>query len=821
MNYKYLLALICVMALQATTFADDKTLRLEDLNLANFQSGWKQSLPCKSVSGGTLTVAGTKYGSGVGTHAPSNAKILLHGTAKTFQAWVGVDDASNGTIEFMVRLDGELIWQSGRMEKGDPAKEVKLQLQSAEYLDLIVTDGGNGKGSDHANWCDATITYSGKRPEISLMSAWKWITPETELKQARAALIPYPAKAAWQEGTLSLNKLGIVGGFDKAQTAQAALKRWADTQGIPCKSLPSKGNVFLKIGKVEGSDSPEAYALTVSRNGVVIVGNDAAGLFYGVQTLRQLARENSGSFTIPHCRIVDYPAFGIRGFMHDVGRNFISVEELKKQIDMMALYKLNVFHFHPTENEGYRVESKKYPELNKPDAMTRWKGKFYTAEELKDLVAYCQERHMTVLPELDMPGHSAYFDRAFGFGMQTDDGVRVLKELVDEWVEIFPGPWFHLGTDEVGLTRETFVEEMTKYVRAKGKMTISWHHGLHPYDGKTIHQCWNAERANNPIIDSVGYINTDDPIMQVRNYFFRQYCQVAKEDDNNLGGILCYWPDEPVVNEDVEMRIAPVYPAIAAFGERIWQGNPNDWPVLAKEISFHGAPSADSGRHRAYAEFERRLKVHRETFFRPFRPEHFPFVKNADVRWKTIGPFPNHGNADAVFGPEKEHRENYLENGKKYEWGESWGGTISFKHLYGLPETKFQTTHTAYAVTYVHSDSNKEVFAWINFSRKYLAWPQGDNPKQGDWACEGSRIWINGQSVAPPEWEKPGRYKAPVTEESYIYRKPMKVSLNKGWNTVMMKSTNKFSPWSVTFLPIEWDGKGFREVKGLKYSSKK
>ncbi len=649
-------------------------------------------------------------------------------------------------------------------------------------------------------------------------SEWKWITPEADLENAKAALIPYPAKATWQKGALTLDKLVVsVANKKNTQTARAALERFAKAEQIPYSATSKKGNVTLSL---RNGTSKEAYQLSVSETGVTITASDAAGLFYGVQTLRQLVVSKNGTLRIPYCQITDAPAFGIRGFMHDVGRNFISVDALKEQLEIMALYKINIFHFHLTDNPAFRAESKKYPAFSEAKNMSRWEGKFYTTEELKDLVAFCKARHITILPELDMPGHSGYFKKAMGFGMQTDEGVEVLKDLIDEWVEIFDSPWFHLGMDEVKIKKKDFIKEMTLYVRSKGKKVISWHHGAKPLDQETIQQCWNAPRANNPIIDSRGYLNTDDPILQPRNYFFRQYCNVPRGDKNNLGAILCYWPDEPVVNEDVEMRIAAVYPSIAAFGERIWQGNPNPWPITPKAISFHGSPAVDSNAHRAYAEFENRLVAHRETFFRDFRPEHFPFVKSAAVRWSIIGPFPNQGNPNAAFGPEKKLEKSYTVDGKTYEWEDNWGGTVSLKDLYTLPKgKKFTASHTVYALTYVHSDKDQEVHAWINFSRKQLAWSLKHNPAQGDWACEGSRLWINDQTIAPPRWEKPDRYTAPITEESYLYREPQKIALKKGWNKVLFKSTNKFKPWALTFLPLEWDGKGFREVQGLNYST--
>lgn len=792
----------------------EERVDLQDLQIEHITNGWGESARGRSIAGKPLSVGGQAFANGVGTHAPSRTRVLLHGEGLRFQAQVGVDDHATGAVEFQVTVDDKMVWQSGVMKKGDAPKSVDLSLKGAKSMELLVTDGGNGIGSDHANWCNAHFTYRKTAPQLVRFSPWVPLNSPAEMAGARAALIPFPVEVRWKRGDLKLQSLVVATAQpESAQSALAALKRF-NNQGEFKVTAGNKPNLLFKLQSLKSSTHPEAYELNVSAQGIVITANKPAGLFYGVQTLRQLIQPDGSALKVPFCSIVDYPAFGIRGFMHDVGRNFISIEELKKQIDIMAQYKLNVFHFHPTENEGYRVESKRYPKLNTPEAMTRWPGKFYTTAQLKELVAYCRDRHMEILPELDMPGHSAYFDRVFGFGMQSDQGVAVLKELVDEWLEIFDAPWFHLGTDEVQMTRPTFVTEMTEYLRNKGKKTISWHHGLHPYDGKTIHQCWNAGREKNPIIDSVGYVNTDDPVIQARNYFFRQYCHVPKEDERNLGGILCYWPDEPVVNEDVEMRIAAVYPSILAFSERIWKGNRSDWPVMPNEVSYHGAPALGSGRHLAFLDFEQRLLTHRDRYFRKFRPDHFPYVANGIMPWQTIGPFPNGGETEKVFEPEKVLKASYELDGKKYQWQTNWGGTVSLQDVYGKSKEK----QTAYALTWVFSPKAMEVEAWINFSRKYLAWPQPENPKQGHWACAGSRIWVNDSEIKPPIWEKPDRYRAPVTEESCIFREPSKIKLKKGWNKVMMKATNQFEPWTVTFLPIKREGKGFTEVPGLKFS---
>lgn len=674
----------------------------------------------------------------------------------------------------------------------------------------------------------STTSFAQKNRFKPTTDAWQWITPESELQKAKSALIPYPTKVTWGEKSLPLSQLTVsLAASKQTQSARNALERFAKEKQLSYTASDKKGNITLLIkgANTEASEiEKEAYKLSVSDSGIKIIASDSAGLFYGVQTLRQLATEKNGKLTIPYCQIEDAPAFKIRGFMQDVGRNFISVDALKEQLEVMALYKLNIFHFHLTDGPAFRAESKKYPQFSKAKNMSRWEGKYYTTEEMKDLVAFCEDRQITIIPELDMPGHSGYFKKAMGFDMQTDKGIQVLKDLIDEWVSIFPGPWFHLGMDEVKIRKKDFVKVMTEYTRSKDKTVIVWYHGAKPLDKKVVQQSWNAGRPANTMIDSKGYINTDDPILSPRNYFLRQYCYVNKGDDNNLGGILCYWPDQPVQSEDVAMRIGAVYPSIVAFAERIWQGNPNAWAQNGRATSYHGAPAVGSDAHRAYAEFENRLAQQRDNLF-AFRPEHFPFVKNANVEWRTIGPFPNNKESEASFAPEESIKESYTVGGKTYQWKQQWGGTVSLMDIYPIAKPKSKSkvkapTHTAYALTYVYSDKDQDILAWINFSRRKLNSGDRSNPKQGEWPEKGGRLWINDALVAPPVWEKPNRYTAPITEESYIYRKPQTITLKKGWNKVLFKSTNEHSLWTISFLPLKWDGSRFSEIEGLKFSSK-
>ncbi|MBR6714117.1 MAG: beta-N-acetylhexosaminidase, partial [Bacteroidaceae bacterium] len=146
----------------------------------------------------------------------------------------------------------------------------------------------------------------------------------------------------------------------------------------------------------------EGYKLSVTADAITITAVSKTGVIRAAQTLRQLAAATDDTY-IAGVEIADWPAFKLRGFMHDVGRSFISFDELKKEIDLLSRFKVNVFHWHLTDNQGFRFESKIYPQLNASSAMTRFAGQYYTQAQCTQLEAYAAERGITVIPEIDMP----------------------------------------------------------------------------------------------------------------------------------------------------------------------------------------------------------------------------------------------------------------------------------------------------------------------------------------------------------------------------------------------------------------------------------
>lgn len=217
-------------------------------------------------------------------------------------------------------------------------------------------------------------------------------------------------------------------------------------------------------------------ALQISADEVLIEAITPTGVIRAAQTLQQLAEGYAeGTEAFEALTLTDWPAFKVRGFMHDFGRSFIAYDEIKKQVNLLARFKVNVFHWHLTDYTGWRFEVKAYPQLTAAENNIRQPGCYYTQEQCRELVAYAAERGVMVIPEIDMPGHSHVFQKAMGYDMQTEQGVAALKKILDEAADVFQSvPYIHIRGDEVNITYPQFLETMSKYVRDKGLKVILW-----------------------------------------------------------------------------------------------------------------------------------------------------------------------------------------------------------------------------------------------------------------------------------------------------------------------------------------------------------
>ena len=231
--------------------------------------------------------------------------------------------------------------------------------------------------------------------------------------------------------------------------------------------------------------------------------------------------------------------------MIDVGRNYQSMELLKQQIDIMSKYKFNIFHFHPTEDIAWRIAIKQYPQLTEPEHMLRDKGEYYTEADIKELIAYCKERYITFVPEIDMPGHSAAFRRAMKTDMQSDTGLAIVKNILTEICTTYDVPYIHIGADEVKITNKEFVPEVTAHIQKLGKKVIGWEPGGN-FTDNTIRQMWmddNARISSSATIQYIDsrhlYLNHMDPLEAVVTIFNRRISNKENGDNNAIGATLC------------------------------------------------------------------------------------------------------------------------------------------------------------------------------------------------------------------------------------------------------------------------------------------
>ena len=646
------------------------------------------------------------------------------------------------------------------------------------------------------------------------------------------ALIPFPQKMELKNG---LEKSSTVSFQTDSlfQSEKIILEKWLTQNGIETNENSDFKIKLIKANVENPYKFEGAYNLIVS-NKIEIIAPNATGIFYGIQTLKQLIEFDGGKLTVPHCEINDWPAFQIRGFMHDVGRNYQNPDLLKEQIEVLAAYKYNVFHLHLTDYHGWRLESKIYPELQSEEATSRKPGKFYKQEEFKDIVEFCWQRHITVIPELDVPGHTKAFREALNLkSMNSSEVQKIIIELIDEICTLATPekmPYIHLGTDEVRepeeMVDEGYLIPLIAQIEENKRKYISWWHGIQsPGDSTSIKQLWAQFEPldRHPFIDSrSNYINHLDPLAGIGRLFFQQPCRAEHGDSLRLGGILCCWPDNLVDDERKILLQNSVYPFMVTYSEAIWRGVKSTGDKYWAQL-----PAVNSAEYENYKKFENRLAVHRD---KNFNDKEFPFVKSAHIPWKIIGPFNHDGNFSKVFEVEKEIKNTYNIDGKNYFWNDTllFGGTIHLKHFFGFPSPIHEKEGTVYAMNYIYSEKEQEVGFWIGFQNWSRSGRRGGpTAESGQWHFTNPKIWVNDMEIQPPVWKQPGlesnASEIPFVDEDYYYRQPTTIKLNKGWNKFLLKipfGGNAWK-WMFTCVPVDLTENGVREVYDLKYSTEK
>lgn len=613
----------------------------------------------------------------------------------------------------------------------------------------------------------------------------------------RPALIPMPQKITW-------NKQNFKTEGNETRIAQ---RKVASLSGVPF-------------------NAKEAYVLKINSDSVVLLATTDEGLFRGQQTIRQLAVNKNGQRFITGCSIVDWPAFSVRGFMQDVGRNFMSLTVLKEQIDVMAAYKYNTFQWHVTDNPGWRLESKKYPELTSAASMSRCPGKYYSQKEFLELVNYCSDRFITLIPELDVPGHCAAFRKAFAIDSMSDQRVKpILLDLIDELCNLVSKekmPYIHLGTDEVWTSKERpdkgLLDALIERVKYHHREVIVWRPGQNIESDKTsITQLWSEKgepKEGHRYLDSrFNYLNHLDPLAGVAQLYFERICQSSHGDSLRLGGILCCWNDNNVNNEYDIIRQNPVYPGMLTYSETSWKGQPADLgnQYMAK------FPAPDNALFREFQDFEDRLTRHRDLYF---AGKPFPYVKQTPMVWKLYGPVEKAEDL-AMLGSGSPKIEKHIACLKPV-----YGGTVILRHQFGYPSYFSENKGTVYASTSIWSPKDQQVGCWIGFHDWSRSGGRrgGPFPVQGQWHTTNPEVWVNQKLIEAPVWKNPGleakSEEIPFSDENYSFRRPTEIQLKKGWNKIWLKVPNDGHTWKwmFTFVPVVFDGFKVTEAKGLKYS---
>lgn len=365
----------------------------------------------------------------------------------------------------------------------------------------------------------------------------------TQAVAADINIIPVPVKTQVQKGEFVLPQKVVISyqAADGKNIAEYMADKLKASTGYDVTVGGKKGNISIQISH-SMKMAEEGYRLTVTSKGVVIKAKTGKGAFYGMQSFMQLlpaqvesATKVSGvKWVAQCCDIQDAPRFGYRGFHLDPCRHFITVENVKKQLDIMSMFKVNTMHFHLTEDQGWRIEIKKYPKLttvggyrkktivgymwdNPTEWYTKRYGGFYTQEDIKEVVAYAKKRFVEIIPEIEMPGHSvaaltAYpeysctggpFEVEGRWGVFNDiyctkeSTFTFMQDILDEVVKLFPSSYIHLGGDEAPrirwkncvhcqermkqehLTKEAelqtyFINRIENYLNTRGKKIIGW-----------------------------------------------------------------------------------------------------------------------------------------------------------------------------------------------------------------------------------------------------------------------------------------------------------------------------------------------------------
>ncbi|NVM01693.1 MAG: beta-N-acetylhexosaminidase [Candidatus Helarchaeota archaeon] len=486
------------------------------------------------------------------------------------------------------------------------------------------------------------------------------MTIENE-KTKLISIIPKPVKMTVSSGQFTLNNETKILVDENCRANGEYLKRiLAPATGfnIPIedstKASSEDNIIMLKLDSKQKTINQEGYILKITQNAITLSAHASSGIFYGIQSLRQLFSENIETpkfvdnidWTIPCVVIRDYPRFKWRGFMLDVGRHFFGREVIKQILDVMALLKMNVFHWHLTEDQGWRIEIKKYPKLisigskRKETQIGHFSSKesdgiphegYFTQDDIKEIISYATERFITIIPEIEMPGHSkaalaSYpelscsggpFEVATFFGIHKDvycAGKEIvfdfLQSVLDEIMNLFPSDIIHIGGDEVpknrwkkctdcqnrikreGLKDENdlqvyFINRIAAYLTSHGRRVIGWNEILHDgLEENVIGQYWTGLKSiirkhlgkgRNFVMSNVSHLYLDYNYKTISLSKFYAYDPILKRLEeqfhrNILGIEAPMWTEWP---QNKEQLYKFIFPRLIAVAETCWTPKEN------------------------------------------------------------------------------------------------------------------------------------------------------------------------------------------------------------------------------------------------------
>ena len=590
-------------------------------------------------------------------------------------------------------------------------------------------------------------------------------------------------------------------------------------------------SVTVVRGTVAGAPkkvSDQAYCVVIRSDGVTVTAGGEAGERYARVTLEQLRRLGGG--VIPCGTVTDWPALQWRGYMNDCGRNYLALDAVKAILDMMARYKYNLFHWHLSDYHGWRLESKKYPALQAPHTFLRQKGKYYTQEEFKEIVRYAAARGVTVMPELDVPGHTLAFRKGMGIETMNTPGIdRVIAELFEELCSLAPAdvmPFVHLGTDEVRVKPEycdkTWPTLWARTVNACGRKAVVWAPGekLAP-DCDVIDMAWHdhfVTNTVNPVFDAARMYNTAwGPFDVAPRAAFLKACRWETGDDRQIGAITCTWHDDNLGEDTYKLfRECMVFPSLVAMADNYWAGRVADHVAHANRL-----PPPDDPRFALVVELEKRLAAQRDKVLYDFDYP-FPFVRQTDMRWRLTDE--RTGQVIATDVAQAALRIWHV-NEKTPLFKETPKGDVS-------------------AETWIWSPFDQNVGAWIDFTDYNGVYGRHNDvcmPVQGEWSKFGAQVLVNGEMIPPPVWTQPGLKRTtgagrdqdvpyssdlletPLADELPTSRPPTPIRLKKGWNHVKLRIPHDrpqmSKVWKGMFCPVAGTSEHPREVPGLVYSA--